>query len=164
MSKKNENANVNSQLLSADDILAIPPLVKVEVPELPRNGKPGIVFVKRPSAGDMISFQSEFRKKKETAAQASVEGVEGGENGEVIEGDNTVKGGDEMSGMIVLLVVSEDGTPIFTSDQIVKIKSVRYDVWQRLASVINSVIKTSDDVNPETGETTNPFEEPVAAN
>jgi len=164
--KRNENgASDHNQLLTADDLLdSCGSPLRVEIPELPRNGKPGVVFIKRPSAGDMISFRVDFKKKQEQE-EMEME-VEGNEQNEIEPEarEVTSKGNDEMSAMIGLLVISEDGKPVFSPEQVERIKDVRYDVWQHLASAVNSVIRTDEEVNPETGETINPFEEKADMN
>jgi len=128
-----------TQSLSADDILTScgPPLL-LEVPELPRNGKPGIVYIKRPSAEIMINFWSS--RTDDNRDRESV-----------------------MSELIGLLVVSDNGAPLFSSDQVSHIREARYDVWQRLAGGIDSVIKPIAD-NATMGASENPFEGTEEAN
>lgn len=151
------NANVNSDpesqvsssdpivtpdnSLSADDILfSCGTPLTLEVPELPKNGKPGIIHFKRPSAEVMISFWS---SRKENAGEDGVD-----LNREAV-----------MSSLIGMLAVQSDGiTPLFTPEQIAHIKDARYDVWQRLASHVDSIIKPIA-ANATMEGSQNPFEE-----
>lgn len=123
-----------TQSLTADDILTscgVP--LRLEVPELPRNGKPGVVYIKRPSAEIMINFWSS--RTDDNRDRESV-----------------------MSELIGMLTVDDTGSLLFSPDQVSQIKDARYDVWQRLASGIDTVIKPIA-ANATAGDSGNPFEE-----
>lgn len=105
-----------SQLLTADEIFAggddlLSPL---EIPELKKGGKPGIVYLKQLSTGDVLDF------------------AESGEQ-------------DQKSRMLTLIakaVVNQDGSPMFSEDQVTRLRDIRVDVFTRLSRAITDSMST----------------------
>lgn len=148
----------STQFLTADDILtSCGPPIAWEVPQLPRNGKPSIVFIKQPSFDTMNSFWSSRKEGK-------IE-VEETEEGEVfiVDNDKSRNRVDEASALMRFLFVQEDGiTPLFTDAQVSHIKEARFDVFQRLQEGVNSVVQPI--MKGSSGESPNPFEEKEETN
>jgi hypothetical protein len=104
------------QLLTAEDIFSggddlVSPL---RIPELSKNGKPGIVYLKLLSAGDVLDFS------------------------EADEGSRK----ERLLPLIAKAVVHQDGTPMFSQEQVARLSEIRVDVFNRLSRAVTDKFNT----------------------
>lgn len=128
--KQNDMRPTDDQLLTAEDILSggddyLSPL---EIPELSKNGKPGVVYLKPLSAGDVLDF---------------AEGDKGTRTSRIIP-------------LIAKAIVRQDGSPMFNDGEVARLRDIRMDVFTRLSKAVmatfNSVM--DDDEGKALGEAT----------
>ena len=123
----------SSQFLSAADIIRGGTVYEqFEMPELSKNGKPGVVHLRPLSAGDVLEF-----------VEASGEG----------EGE----GGQQQAALIVLMskaVVTPDGDRIFDGDNANDLRAIPIKAFNRLAGAVTKMagIERVDDEGGDEGE------------
>lgn len=128
------SSNFKARALSADDILsggenACTPL---EVPELTKNGEPGVVWIKSLSAGAVMDF----------AARADKDKPEAERNQAMLE-------------MIAKAIVNEDGSPMFTEEQAARLREMSMAVFNRFVTAVNGLtgIGKKDEAGKGSSET-----------
>ncbi len=113
-----------TQFLSAEDILSSEDIttLDLEIPEWPKNGRPGVVRLKTMTGAEAVKFEK------------------------------VMKGPQRDLGTPLLIsacAVKQDGTPLFTSDQVAKLqqKSVRvFNRLQKAALELNGFTKEAEEV------------------
>lgn len=96
-------------VLTLDELLAQPDLTVVEVPELPKDGKPGIVYMRPLTAGVVIDM--------------------------VVDSSNRPTG-DALRTLISESICDKDGNPIFDEENVDKLRDMRLDVFNRLSTAV----------------------------
>lgn len=122
-------SNPASQVLSGVDILDSCKKFPLEIPELPRNGKPGLVFIRQPSARAMIEIFGD-----EVATELR----------EKIKSSREIRD-LQMAKMIAGLTEDGNGNLLFTQAQAEQILESRYIVFQRLATAINASFRSVEE-------------------
>lgn len=110
-----------TNLLTADDFLSSSSSLKrVEIPEISKDGKPGVVFLKPLTAGDILDHM------KLTPERQS----------------------ENNTHLIIRSVVDENGNPLFNSESAQSLRSVRASVYSRLVNEISKELKEVESGNP----------------
>lgn len=117
-----DSASNSSNVLSAEDLFSGGGLVRLEIPEIPRNGQPGVVFIKPPSAADVLKFVHD-------------RSADGG-----TDLDN-----DHMAALVAKCIVDESGASLFSEEQATHIQDVRMDVFTRLSEAITKLTNPTTD-------------------
>lgn len=108
-------------LLSAEDFFrgGDDPYRRVEIPELVKNGEPGIVYVKSLTTGQVFDFAE--RVNPETNPSAN---------------DRS----QAMLEMIARAIVTEDGAAIFdTPEKVSRLREVSMAAYKRLSTAVNEM-------------------------
>lgn len=116
------------RLLTADAILrGTRSLVELEIPELPdEEGRPGIMLLRPPTAGAVIRFTETPENERSNA----------------------------MLELIATTVVNEDGSQLFTPEQIVRLRDeLDVRIFTRLSKAVTEMSNTA---GPEGAGTVNP--------
>lgn len=103
-------ASNDDNFLSAADFLSPPELIRLEVPELPKNGRPGIVHVRPIVAGDAID-EANATGAKPTADEFILK-------------------------MLVVGVVHPDGSPMFTENDMRALRNMKLGAFNRLSAAV----------------------------
>ena len=99
--------------LAANDLFAPDELTRLEIPELSRDGQPGIIFLRTLTAGDVVPLI--------TANAEEGKGV----------------ASDFQHQLIALAAVNEDGTPLFASAD--EVRKVRLSIYNRISSALAGI-------------------------
>lgn len=118
----NKKAGTQFAALTADELFGRGSYKRLEIPELPKNGEPGVVWLRALSAGDVMDFTNRL----------------GGDN--VPESEKT----QAMLEMIAKAVVTEDGTPIFTEEQVGRLREMSMSVFTRISRAVNELTGTTE--------------------
>lgn len=122
------------QVLTGMDLLSSASLTPLEIPELPRNGRPGVVYIRQPSAKAMIRIFGQ-----ESAAELR----------EQVQSSREMRD-QQMARMIAGLVEDGQGNLLFTPEQADHLLDMHYAVFQRLAGAINNAFQgTGDDMDKD---------------
>lgn len=110
-----ENQAGNNILLSAMDIFTGGdiPFKPLEIPELTKDGKVGMVYLKAPSAGDVLDFAA---KSADT---------------------NTETQHDALIRMIAQCVVDQDGKRLFQDET--RVREIPFSIFSRLMAAVNDL-------------------------
>lgn len=103
--------------LTAEDLFGRGGYTMLEIPELPKGGRPGVVWLRPLSAGDVMDFTARVggdEKPESEKTQAMLE-------------------------MIASAVVNEDGSAIFTEEQVGRLREMSMSVFSRLATAVNEL-------------------------
>lgn len=121
-----------TRALTAEDLLsggenAFKPF---EIPELTKNGEPGVVWLKHLSAGAVMDFATKSERSDAEKNQAMLE-------------------------MIAKAIVHEDGSPMFTEEQAARLREMSMAVFNRLVTAVNEVTGVGKklDAGKDSGET-----------
>jgi hypothetical protein len=107
--KKTSRQAGADQFLSAEEIISGGRELRVlEVPELPKNGKPGIIHLRHLSAGDVLEF-TEYAGSNE---------------------------GEAMMLLISKSVVTPDGKPLFMKAQTGRLREISVDAFKRISAAV----------------------------
>jgi hypothetical protein len=106
-------ADKTARFLTAEDIFSggDDPFVEVEIPELTKKGKPGIVYLRQLPAGDVLDFVAQSDEDKNEA----------------------------LLGLLAKAVVTADGSPLFTEEQARNLRSISIGVFNRLTREITAM-------------------------
>lgn len=107
-------ANNNVVKLSASDLYAPVELTRLEIPELSRDGQPGIIFLRTLTAGDVVPLI--------TATNAN------GEPGVA---------SDFQHQLVALAAVDENGNPLFANAD--EVRRVRLSIYNRISSALAGI-------------------------
>lgn len=112
------------RVLTAEEILAggDEPFKRVEIPELPKGGEPGVVFLRSVSAGEVLDFIQIPEGKKQN---------------------------DALIRLIADVVVSKDGEPLFSETEAEDIRRISIGAFNRIQ---NAVLKRAGMPTGEPGE------------
>lgn len=134
MNKKKETmamSNDSDYDLSVDELIAFNPIVALEIPERPKNGKPGVVFIRELPAKEVLD----------------IVGAKGDTN-------------EWLFDLMGLAVVNRDGSPMFTAGTLKRLSDASFSVFNRLqAKVLELNPINSGGENPL--ETTPSLESPT---
>jgi len=106
-------ADIN--ILSATDIFSggDVPFTPLEIPELTKNGKPGVVFLRSPSAGDVLDFAT-----KSTDPDTAVQH-------------------EALIVMITQCVVDQNGKRLFQDET--RVREIPFSIFTRLMDAVNKL-------------------------
>lgn len=113
-----------SRLLTAEDILrgGEAPLERLEIPELQKGGRPGVVHLRPLPAGAVL----EFAQHEEGAAR----------NAAMLE-------------LIAHAVVTPEGKPLFTREQAAGLRELSIQAFNRLARAVTAMAQLDDEAGPQ---------------
>jgi hypothetical protein len=113
---------LTSNLLTIADLVAPPSITPLEIPELTKDGKPGVVHIRPLLAGDVMDIVTQSDGKADSNA---------------------------VMRMVAYALVHPDGTPMLSgSDAVLQLRAVPQTVFSRISAAVTGTIATT----PETGK------------
>lgn len=114
--KESEVSKDESRFLTADDILGggEESITPFEVPEIRKGGKPGVLFMRPVSAGQVIMFLG-------------------------MKGKGEVEQNKAIINLMVDCIVRPDGEPMFTQESAEKLAAVSWPAFSRISNHIMAV-------------------------
>lgn len=106
---------VNVVKLSASDLFAPVDLTRLEIPELSRNGQPGIIFLRTLTAGDVVPLITATTGDDGKPAVAS----------------------DFQHSLVALAAVDENGNQLFANAD--EVRKVRLSIYNRISSALAGI-------------------------
>lgn len=101
--------------LTADELTDMGALEKLEIPELPKGGQPGVVWIRRLFAEEVIDFST---------------------------GDRA-GGSKSVVHLIAMAVVDKKGNPLFSPDDVDRIRRLQIPVFRRLSTAVMRLTQVS---------------------
>jgi hypothetical protein len=113
---------LTSNLLTIADLVAPPSITPLEIPELTKDGKPGVVHIRPLLAGDVMDIVTASEGKADTSA---------------------------VMRMVAYALVHPDGTPMLQgADAALQLRAMPQSIFSRISAAVTGTIVTT----PETGK------------